>query len=625
MFTQSHKTALSEFSKEHWALSSVLLWSGLVCALSAIYVSIGIFWWSALLPILLFIAGIFYIARQHTNFLVEQKNSVDFLIIALNILLVLSAWNGRVDNALQSPWTQTPSWFFPLFLFNTSLLLYNLWNKKYSAISFFAILSHFFLFFTIALVLFRFGYAYDPLIHQAAEKYVSEHGRIKPLQPFYIGQYALVSALHLISRIPITLIDRALLPLLASISIPIIGFVGLTKGWNVSKEKALFAVCGILIIPLAELTFTVPYNISVLLLIWWVLLLPYALTTRRGKITLSALALTTTTFHPLIGIPLCIGTIIAITLNKYPRRIIAFVGSILIGFGLAAMLGIYRIQHGETFFTSTFSFDNFFNIFSFAQNISHVRPRLQLLYGLHFLIPYAIIAAGIALSKKTEAAIRWVLFSISGGIFVGIFLISTLISIPGIVSYEQNEFVLRLKNTLPLFFIPFVISRIDEIRYKKITVTIFAILILISLYFSYPRADGAAKPGWNISRGDIEVIKNIPQLAANKPYTVLSNQVLAAAGLRELGFDKRLIVPNVIDTYPYTIAMSEPIYPLTQKILYKELNGVDVRTLAQLISGPVFVAVHNYWYRFDEIASEANIAGADKTYQFDGITVYEFN
>jgi hypothetical protein len=71
--------------------------------------------------------------------------------------------------------------------------------------------------------------------------------------------------------------------------------------------------------------------------------------------------------------------------------------------------------------------------------------------------------------------------------------------------------------------------------------------------------------------------------------------------------------------------MSEPIYPLTQKILYQELNGVDVRTLAQLISGPVFVAVHNYWYRFDDIASEANIAGADKIYQFDGITVYEFN
>lgn len=625
MFTHSSKNALIEFSKEHWVLSSVLLWSGLVCALSAIYVSIGIFWWSALPPMLLYFTGMFYVAKQHAHFSINKNFSVEFFIITLNIILAFSVWNGRTDSALQSPWTQIPSWFFPLFFLNTLLLLYSLWNKKFSQRSFFAALSHISLFLSIAFLSFRFGYAYDPLIHQAAEKYVSEHGKIEPLQPFYIGQYALVSALHTISQIPTIIIDRALLPLLASVSIPIIGFVGLTKGWKISKEKSLVALCGILIIPLSELTFTVPHNISVLLLIWWILLLPYALTTRGGKITLAALALSATTFHPLIGIPLCIGTIISIALNKYPRRSIAVLGSILIGLGLATMFGIYRIQHGETFFASTVAFDNFLNIFSFTQNLAHVRPRLQLLYGLHFLIPYAIIAAGIALSKKTESRIRWSLFSISGGILFGIFLISTLISIPGIVSYEQNEFALRLKNILPLFFIPFIISRVDEIRYKKIAVFICAILITTSLYFSYPRVDGVAKPGWNISRGDVELTKNIPQIAKNKPYIVLSNQILAAAGLRELGFDKRLIVPNTIDTYPYSIAMSEPIYPLTQKILYQELNGVDVRTLAQLISGPIFVAVHNYWYRFDDIASEANVAGADKIYQFDGITVYEFN
>lgn len=625
MFTQNHKTAIRNFFKEHWVLSSVLLWSGLICFLSAIYVLFGIFWWTALAPIIFYLVGMFYILRQNINIVFDKKITLEFFVIALNIVLVISIWRNQIDGALQSPWSQTPPWFFPLFFLNTLLLLYCLWDKKYSQRAFVALLSHLFLFFAVALVAFRFGYAYDPLIHQAAEKYIIQHGKIEPIQPFYIGQYALISALHIFSRIPTDIIDRIILPLLASLSIPFVGFAGLTKGWGVPKEKALYALCGILIIPLSELTFTVPYNISVLLLIWWVLLLPYALKTRGGKITLGMLALSATTFHPLIGIPLCIATAVSIILNKHPHKFIALAGALLVGFSLAAMFGIYRIQHGQTFFMPTFSFENFVNIFSFTQNVAHARPRLQLLYGLHYLIPFAIIGTGIALSKKTQSTVRWILFSISSGIFIGIFLISTLISIPGIVSYEQNEFVLRLKNTLPLFFIPFIISHISEICYKKLTIFFCTTLITISLYFTYPRADGITKPGWNISRADIEITKELPKLAGGKPYVALSNQILAAAGLRELGFDKRLNIPNTLDTYPYSIGMSEPIHPLTQKILYTELNGVEVRTLAQLISGPVFVAVHNYWYRFDEIAHEARIAGADKTYQFDGITVYEFN
>jgi hypothetical protein len=625
MFTQNHKTEIKNFLKEHWALSSVLLWSWFICILSLTYISVGIFWWTIAPTVVLLFCALFYIVSLHKNISINENHFLPVSIIVIDILLGYSMWHGRIDGAMQSPWLQIQPWFFPVFFLTTALLLYVLWDKKPTPLLFVGATTHFLLFFCIALLAFRFGYAYDPLIHQAAEKYVALHGKITPLQPFYIGQYALVATLHIISRIPVELIDRLLLPILSGISLPIIGFIGLSKGWNVSRNKALLASSGLLLISLAELTFTVPYNMSVLMLLWWIILLPYALETRGGKITLIALSLAATMFHPLIGIPLCLGTIISIVLKKFPHKYIAIIGSSLIGIALASMLGIYRMTHGETFITSTFDLQNFIRIFSFTNDMSHVRPRTQLLYGLHFLIPYIIIAAGISLRKKTQPIIRWTLFSISGGILFGIFLISTLISIPGIVNYEQNEFVLRLKNALPLFFIPLIISHIDNLRYKKIAIILCAILISFSLYFSYPRIDGVTKPGWNVSHSDIEVTKSIPQLANNKPYIVISNQILAATGLRELGFDHRLIVADTIDTYPYTIGMSEPIYPLTQKILYEELNGVDVRTLAHLISGPVFVAVHNYWYRFDEIANEAHIAGADKTYQFDGITVYEFN
>lgn len=624
MFIQNNKIQVRSFLKEHWVLASVLLGSCLISLLSLIYISCGIFWWTAFLPIILFVAGIFYVIPK--NFERSFRFSAPSVsIIVIDFFLVYSLWNTRTDAPLQSPWTHISTEFFILFFIATVLLLWTIWDKKFSAISLLATTIHTTLFYSVALITFRFGYAYDPLIHQAAENYVSLHGKITPLQPFYIGQYALVTALHAITRIPIELVDRFLLPILSSISLPIIGFVGLSRGWSIPKDKAMVGALTLLIIPLAEFTFTVPYNFSSLLLVWWILLLPYALQTRGGKFSLLALSFAATTFHPLLGIPLIAATLIAIALKKYPRPLVACIGALLIGFAIASMLGIYRMQHGETFFMNTFDFKNFINIFGYNSNMQRIAPRVQLLYGLNFLIPYVIIAAGILLRKKVEKPIQYILFSFSGGILLGIFLVSTCISIPGIVNYEQNEFVLRLKNTLPLFFLPFIFSRINEVRHKKIAIIFCAIFITISFYFSYPRADGVLKPGWNIGRSDIEVTKNIQALAKNRSYVVLSNQVLAAAGLRELGFDQRLVINDTIDTYPYPIAMSEPIYPLTQKILYQELNGTDVRTLSKLISGPVFVAVHDYWYRAAQIGEEARIAGADKTYDFDGITVYKFN
>jgi len=626
MFSLSHSKKVRALFEEHWLFSSVLLWSGFIATLSLAYITIGINRWSAI-GISLFFLFLIYQAvfKKLPNFPIVPENNVRLFgllcAIILDIVLLRLLWIARTDIPLQSPWTQISPSFFILFAATTFLLFSSLWNSRPTLLHLVATSSHLGIFYGITVVVFRLGYAFDPIIHQAAENYIVAHGKITPLQPFYIGQYALVSTLHFLTNAPVWLIDRLLLPLLAIISLPIIGFFGLTRGWKVPTHYFLIVLLCNTILALPELTFTVPHNISVVILIWWILLLPWGIETSAGKTSLFALAISATLFHPLLGIPLCIASAFLLLPAK---RFISILGSIIIGVTLCAMLGIYRLQHGDALAFSFNGFQNFAHLFFFSNTIQKIRPALQLLYGLNYLTPYIIVIVGIFCAYKSPPHIRRTLFSLAGGLFFAIFLISTFITIPGIAPYEQNEFVLRIKNIIPLLFIPFITRRLYELIKPFIFIGGISILITISLYFTYPGIDGSQKPGWNIGSGDIAVATSIETLANGKPYIVLSNQILAVAGLRERGFEKRLKTSAGIDTYPFAIGPNEPIYPLTEEVLYRELNGPNIRAYAKIIEGTVFIAVHDYWFRAARIADEARIAGADETYRFDGITVYKF-
>lgn len=625
MFFQSHSKKVRALFEEHWLISSVLLWSGLIATLSLAYITIGITRFSAI-----GISAFFLFLAYQTVFkklpsilyIPESRLRVFGLLcaIGLDVYLAWLLWIARTDAPLQSPWTELSSRFFILFAGATFLLFVSLWNSRPTLLHLIATSSHLGIFYGIALVVFRFGYAFDPIIHQAAENYIVAHGKITPLQPFYIGQYALVGALHFITNAPVWLIDRLLLPILTTISLPIIGFFGLTRGWKVPPHYFLIVLLCNTILALPELTFTVPHNISVLILLWWILLFPWCLETRAGKFALVALALSATLFHPLLGIPLCITSL---TLFLPARRTIAIASSMVIGASLCAMLGLYRLQHGDALAFSFNGLSNFTHLFYFSNSIHTIRPALQLLYGLNYLTPYLIVVAGIFAAFKSPSRIRWTIFSLAGGLFFAIFLISTFITIPGIASYEQNEFVLRIKNIIPLLFLPFVTRKLYELTKPFFFIAVATILITISLYFTYPRIGGSQKPGWNISAADIAAAQSIESLASGKPFIVVSNQILAVAGLRERGFEKRLKTA-AIDTYPFAIGPNEPIYPLTEEVLYRELNGPNIRAYAKIIGGTVFIAVHDYWFRATRIADEARIAGADETYRFDGITIYKF-
>ena len=362
-------------TKEHWITTSVLLWSVAIIILSAVYASVGIHKIFVIVLAATGVAGwVWLIGLQlPTLRLVAENWKTNVLLAASSLLsigLLAIVWIGRTDDPLRSPWEIAPSWFFVVFALSLIMQVSAaLREKQLSLLSIVALIAQSGVCYGIAVAAFRFGYAYDPLIHQTAEQFVVAHGKILPLQPFYIGQYALVAALHFVTNAPVWLIDRLLLPLLAIISVPIVGYVGLTRGWGFSHQHARIGLIVLSTLPLAEFTFTVPYNITVLYAFWLVLLLPLLLRSRIGMFTLVALSGAATMTHPLLGIPLLIAAACAIALQKYKNILFPVLCALGIGGSIFVMLGVYRLQHVLPFLATTEPLkyvQNFISIFLFS-------------------------------------------------------------------------------------------------------------------------------------------------------------------------------------------------------------------------------------------------------------------
>ena len=313
------------FDEEHWIITSVLLWCGWICFSVVLYLLCGI---------TLTVAGILgvaaagalcfiltrIVASPHQRVAALPNDLPSRLLFACALIAdftaLYTAWNVRMDGALTSPWELLHRDFFILIFVAT--LLHVVVAARARAINttqLFALVAHFFLMYGMCATVFRYGFGFDPLIHQAAEQYIALHSKIFPVQPFYLGQYTVVVVTHLITHAPLILIDRFFLPLLAAISIPPLAVLSFRRGWNLSVRASFFGTLGLLIIPISEFTFTVPHNISTLYLLWWILILPLPFVCNISIglfnsriLTLYGIACAATVTHPLLGAPLVLAS-----------------------------------------------------------------------------------------------------------------------------------------------------------------------------------------------------------------------------------------------------------------------------------------------------------------------------
>ena len=147
----------------------------------------------------------------------------------------------------------------------------------------------------LSFIIYQLGFGYDPFVHQAAERYLVSHGTLAPASILYAGHYGLIVFLARLTSIDPALIDRALIPLLSPLALLWAGSRALYT-WT-EKPLRRLSLVALWLVPFLPLTFTVPHNLTYLILVVMVLLLPTLIQKQGAWLGVSPVALT---IHPLL-------------------------------------------------------------------------------------------------------------------------------------------------------------------------------------------------------------------------------------------------------------------------------------------------------------------------------------
>lgn len=630
---------------ERFILMSVLFWMVFVCFSSLAYWSVGMTFFSSCGVVICSVVATWFI---HKKYPVEsmplfspKKLDRCFVFCIISFLcdagIGIFLWNQRNDFPLQTPWFATSVWLFLLFACSTFFLLRA--SRRPSWFFLIQAVVHFFILYGVALIVFRYGFGYDPIIHQATEKYISAHGKIFPLQPFYIGQYASVVALHFLTALPIEFIDRMLVPVLASAFIPLVAYSGLRRAWGCSEPRAALGVCLLLFFPFSELTFTVPHNLTVLYSVLFIFLFPLFKKNIFFKLLLLIISLTALVTHPLLGVPLCLMLMCVFFFSKKEHH--SLVASICIGLGgglvLPFLFGVYSSIHGSSFFQSIslhYFFQSLILLFRSPYSLNDVPFLWAFLYRMVDGIKIFLYGISLyALWRYKNLWIRSCVFAILCTLSVSCILLITLIKIPGIREIEQAEYALRIRDVLPFLLLPFFVSAAHQLvsffkkrNWEIFIFTLCSLCVCVQWYFAYPQVNPVThSAGWNVSGSDSVVVRNIEAHALGNSYAVLSDRLSAVVALRELGFEKMLHTPNGEMVYPYPISETHVLTAQWYKLLIGVFSQYDIQVIKYNLGvQKVYVVVHDYQVGRTGIERSLQSVGAVQIQRLPFISIYTF-
>ncbi|MEK7083878.1 MAG: hypothetical protein AAB932_01450, partial [Patescibacteria group bacterium] len=438
-----------------------------------------------------------------------------------DILLFATLLSRRYGDTLISPWTILGPKFFLMF-FLTSVLLFFVFQKTpknrinhapqgYMVNLPFLVL-HATLMLSVALILFKNGFGFDPFIHHAAEEWILAHGVILPKQPYYIGQYMLAILISALFHLPIASVDAGLVPIFAGILFPAMAFFAFVQ--KQYAAKLLPALLLMFFIPLNFFTATTPNNLALLyaaLCIFWMWYeTEYGtIQTHIFGLLLAGAALAV---HPFIGVPLVIAYLgfLAIQAQRSKPLGVAIAVAVFLCmvFALPALFFVNAERSGDALALQSpiATIGQFLTLFKrpFWEWIDKAPiPPLQwkMLYWYKSAIKPIAVLAAIAgfflLQKKYKEQRAWYFLLCAGALFVSSFLLATTIKFPNVITYEQGVYADRLLEFSLIFLVPFFLIATNEL-FKKIEAQkrsvplismLFAAILLISWYFTYPTRD----------------------------------------------------------------------------------------------------------------------------------------
>jgi len=560
------------------------------------------------------------------------------LVIAFNFYLLFSR---NTSDSIISPWQAVPPYFFILYGLATIFLFIIIITRQ--TVPLFLIIIHYFLTFSIALLIYQIGYGFDPFIHRATMALIDKIGAVMPKTYYYLGQYSLIVIIHKISRISLTTLDKVLVPLLSSIFLPL-SLWRFLKSWTNDTKIISLIILIVLIFTFPFLIVTTPQNFAYLLLLL-VILFGLVCANVYDLTIIYLLALTALVTQPIAGLPALLFALVLTVyhsdrtkLKKYFYFIILFITII------SLPLTFYLLdKNGSGADTTVSPIDN-----NSALPVVPIIPgrhnfilNFIYLYGfnLKYLIIFLIIVGlFLAYHQRKKSRLLVIYLLMSAALLVS-YLISVKLPFNFLINYERSNYSDRILLEAAFFCLPFlllslywlskrILQQNDLIKYSLLS--FLGCLIIAALYLSYPRFDNYFNShGQSTSLSDIKTVTLIKQ-TAKADYIVLANQQVSAAALNQFGFAKyykpalSTADKNLSEIFYYPIPTGGPLYQFYLAMVYKKPSRQTMLAAMDLVGvSQGYFVLNKYWWAFDKILAEAKLE-ANSWQSIDDGSVYVF-
>lgn len=544
--------------------------------------------------------------------------------IAINISAIIVLYLNQSNEALISPWTQVPEIFFLLIILSNLSIISALNQKAKANYKSLLFIPYLLLLFSVAAIIYQLGYGFDPHIHYAALQEIIKNGTILPKTPYYLGQYSIIVVLQRITNINLNTINVWLLPIGAALSLPYL-LSHLHKNRK-NNNGAWVSSLMLIVLGFSPFIVTTPQNLSYLFLLATVIFVYKNSLTRLSIIS----ALATFCIHPLAGIPAILIALISYLQNKQTKNKIIklflkpffYMSTFVIFIGIA-IWSIANFNYPNfNNLTINIALPVFKNIGPYLLNASYalINNQIWLIIGLTTLLLF--LKNKIWRHRNVTEIKKAKLLGITAAATLLSYLISSSLSFPALIAYEQDGYIKRLLIIvfiiiIPLFWEMFYFLYKKVLLKNKTQTTIItlgmALLLTVALYGSYPRFDKYYNSrGYSTGKSDFEAVILAESLANNERYIVLANQQVSAAALKQFGFHNRYLKIKNDEFYFYPIPTGGQLYQYFLSMSYQQANrAIMIKAMDYAQVNKSYLIINRYWWASDKIIAEAKIS-ADK-------------
>ncbi len=547
-------------------------------------------------------------------------------LIAFGFILRAASLNATVDS-IRTPWPLLPAGTLAALALIPLCAWLAAWKAKSRATVTVLIGLSVAAVALIAPLLYTVGYGFDGFLHVASEKIVAETGTLDPKPLYYMGQYVFVTWLARLTNISLEMADRFLVPIMAALLPLLLLLTPKTeqRGWR----DAAF----LLFLPLASFVATTPQSLAY---ICGLAALLSALDTSAHKphpAVALAFAAWSLTIHPLAGLPFACATLALLT----SRRIFSWI--FVVAAGLAIPVSFLIISRGAST-TIAWDFSRLVDVGTWLQSLAAlVPPRNRVALWpdwtaivLFLTFPVAFISGCLAAWKDFGRRKTWALLvgSALACVVAGIILRAAG-DFAFLIDYERGNYADRLFLIALFLLIPAAAAGAGRLlAWLETAPALSIVTIFIGLsawhgaqaYAALPRHDAAnVSRGWSVGQSDIEAARWIEQDAQGRVYTVLANQSVSAAAVREYSFKR-----YAGDVFFYPIPTGGPLYQAYLEAVGPESNPEIIREAGRLgQSDLVYVVLNDYWWDAQRVGEDlSTIANKEATSSDGRVRIFRF-